>query len=301
MAIDPTFSQLKAYIAVCEELHFGRAADRLHITQPPLSKMIRTLEKSLETQLLERTSRRVEITPAGQAFLKDARLLVEHLDRAKRTAREVSQGLGATYRVGYIESAGLDILGSALTAFRLLHPDTHLELHEMHTTEQVERLRDHHLDLGQVRAGAVGEPGIELEDAYEDELVLAVPDQFPIVGESVELARLALEKFVVYHPSLGGGTLNATLEATSKAGFTPRIEHMATSTPMLFSLVAAGEGVALVVERTVRPGRPGIRTVRVTNPVPYIQVYHAWRSGEDNDVLRSFRNLVNKYGAMNSH
>lgn len=296
MAIDPTFAQLRAFVTVCEELHFGRAAARLHMTQPPLSKMIRALERSVGTQLFARTSRKVEMTAAGESFLRDAKVLLEQLTRAKRTANEVASGIGVTYRVGYVESAAFDILGRALTDFRALHPGTQLELHELHTREQIERLHDHQLDIGLVRTPALSEPGFEFDDAYVDEMVLAVPHDYPNAGDTVRLADLAREKFIVYDPKLGSGNLNATLEATGAVDFTPQVNQAATSTPMLFSLVSAGEGVALVFERTTRVGRPGVRTLEVIDAPARSRVVHVWRAGEDNEVLASFRELIRRHG-----
>ncbi|XVQ06749.1 LysR family transcriptional regulator [Spirillospora sp. CA-255316] len=295
MTIDPTFAQLRAFVTVCEELHFGRAAARLHMTQPPLSKMIRSLETAVGSQLLARSSRKVEMTPAGESFLRDARVLIEQLARAKKTANEVARGIGVTYRVGYVETAAFEILGKALTDFRALHPGTQLELHELHTREQIDQLHSHQLDIGLVRTTVLGEPGLEFDDAYVDEMVLAVPHDYPITGDTVRLADLAHENFIVYHPKLGSGNLNATLQAAGAVDFTPHVNHAATSTPLLFSLVAAGEGVALVFERTAQVGRPGVRTLRIVDSTARARVIHAWRAGEDNEILACFRRLIRQH------
>lgn len=293
---DPTFAQLRAFVIICEELHFGRAAARLHMTQPPLSRLLKRLEEAVGTQLFERTSRRVVLTPAGERFLRDARELCEGLSRAKTAARQIAQGIGVPYSFGYVESAAFDILGSVLTDFRVRRPGAQLELHELHTRDQVRMLRNHQLDMGLVRTTALGEPGLEFDEAYEDELVIALPHDHWVIGATVRLEDLANEQFIVYDRKLGSGMFNATLEATAAAGFMPIINQLATSTPMLFSLVAAGEGLALVVERTALTGRPGIRTARIVDVPARSKVVHAWREGEDNEVLQDLRALVQHHG-----
>jgi DNA-binding transcriptional LysR family regulator len=163
----------------------------------------------------------VILTPAGERFLRDARELCEGLSRAKTAAQQIAHGIGVPYSFGYLESAAIDILGKALIDFRARRPNAQLELHELHTTDQVRMLRNHQLDMGLLRYTALAEPGLEFDEAYEDELVLLLAYDHWVKGETVRLADLANEQFTVYDRKLGSGMFNATLEATTAAGFMP--------------------------------------------------------------------------------
>ncbi len=283
--------QLRAFVVVADELHFGRAAARLHMSQPPLSRMVRALEDTLGVQLLERTSRRVVLTPAGAVLAGEAQQLLARLDRVRRTMQEMAAGRSRSLVVGFIETAAFDLLPRVLAAFRRRMPDVDLELHEMHTPEAVQGLRGGELDCAILRL-PLQESDIEFEFAYEDELVAVVPDRHSVDTDAIALDRLAGDDFVVYHARLGAGITTAVVAACAAAGFTPRIAHYATSTPMLLTLVAAGEGVALVSGPVSLVPRPGVRFVPLCGAPARSMVALAWRRSEDTATLRLLREVL---------
>ena len=146
-----TFDQLAGFIAVAEELHFGRAAERLNMTQPPLSRQIQKLEKSIGTELLERDNRKVQLTAAGRAFLDEARRLMALADRAPVTARRIASGRSGLLRIGFTAASGFSILGPLLEEIAAIVPDVDIDLQELVTGEQIQGLLTGELDLGLAR------------------------------------------------------------------------------------------------------------------------------------------------------
>ncbi len=158
--------QLRYFIAVAEELHFRRAAARLHISQPPLSQQIARLEEELGCRLLSRTRRRVELTPAGEAFLRDARATLEELDVAVATVRRIETGQAGLLRVNFVGSALLSIVPGIIQRFRRGRPEVEIELRERSTLEQLRALNSGIIDVGLVR------PPIDPDDALATEVVM---------------------------------------------------------------------------------------------------------------------------------
>jgi DNA-binding transcriptional LysR family regulator len=248
MASDFTFHQLRSFVAVAEELSFRRAADRLQVTQPPLSRQIQTLEASLGVTLFRREGRRVTLTEAGGIFLTEARGLVEAAGRAQRLAQDAHLGRAGTVRVGYTEPTALDLLPHVLARFRQAAPGVDLELHEMHSFESVRQLEEHRIDLAYLRP-PVESGQIEVTMLHPDPLIAVLPTGHRLGPEPIRLDDLRDEAFVTYAAALGSGITGATLQACGAAGFSPRVARHATSTPMLMSLVAGGAGVGLVAHQ----------------------------------------------------
>lgn len=245
MASDFTFHQLRSFVAVAEELSFRRAAERLHISQPPLSRQIRSLESSLGVSLFDRGRRNVTLTTAGKLFLTQATGLVEAAARAQRLVRDAHEGRVGSMRVGYIEPSAFDLLPHVLARFRQALPGVDLELHEMHSFEAVRQLEQHKVDVAYLRP-PVESGSIELTMLHPDRLIAVLPEDHPLGDDTIDLTSLRENTFVTYASMLGSGITGATLQACAAAGFSPRVARYATSTPMLMSLVAGGAGVALV-------------------------------------------------------
>ncbi|HSU48253.1 MAG TPA: LysR family transcriptional regulator, partial [Arthrobacter sp.] len=182
-----TFDQLAGFIAVAEELHFGRAAERLNMTQPPLSRQIQKLEKSVGAELLERDNRRVQLTHAGQAFLEEARRLLALAERAPATARRIASGRSGVLRIGFTAASGFSILGPLLEEISAALPDVDIDLQELVTGEQIQALLTGELDLGLARPPFDGEI-FDSRLLYREAMVVAVPAGHPLtrLGRDVE-------------------------------------------------------------------------------------------------------------------
>ena len=192
---------LRYFIAVAEELHFRRAAERLHMSQPPLSQQIRQLEEEVGAVLLLRNQRKVELTAAGAAFLVRAREILDAVEDAARQARRVQRGEVGRLAVGFVGSAMYSFVPELLRAFREDKPDVGLRLHELGTTEQLRQLEDGRLDVGFVRLRG-SRPGLAFESVLDEEVVVALPDVHPLSQRPLlRLADLEGESLVLLTPA----------------------------------------------------------------------------------------------------
>lgn len=294
---EPTVQQLRSYRVLGAELHYGRAARRLHITQPPLTRHIQNLEAAVGVPLVARRGRGVELTAAGVSFLADVELLLARLDRGIATARQIASGEAGELVLGYVEPLGIDFMPRVLGTFRDLHPNHSLRLFEMHTPDQVTALRDGTIDCGLLRAPLSSTTELSFEVVWRDDLTLALSERHPLarataVGDGVALSALEHEPFVVYETGLGVGILTTILTACAKAGFSPEVAHVATSTPMLLALVAASEGAALVSSEVARVPRPGVAFRAVASEPVVSDVLMGWRRADESIALADLRHVV---------
>jgi DNA-binding transcriptional LysR family regulator len=237
---------LRYFLAVADELHFGRAAARLHIAQPPLSQQIRQLEAELGYPLFLRTQRRVRLTEAGAAFRAEARALLERLEQAKAAAGRVARGEAGALAVGFIASATYALLPRLYRRFRERHPDVALGLEEMSTAEQVEALRAGRIQLGLARP-PVGDDTLHVETLSEEPLVAALPARHPLAArKTLPLRALAHEPFILFPRQPRPGWIDVVQDACRAAGFRPAVAQEVLELSTAVTLVAAGIGVSLV-------------------------------------------------------
>lgn len=269
--------RFECFVAVAEELHFGRASVRLNMSQPPLSQQIRALEQELGIKLFERSSRNVRLTPAAQALLPEARALLRGAARAVETARRAHLGRAGTLRVGFVNPAMDGFLSRAVRAFRLECPDVDLVLREMTSAEQLAALRAGPLHLGFVRHGWLDLEGLESWVVRRERYVLALPEGHALsrLG-SVCLEQLADIPLVMHPRSTQPRLHDAMIAAFQTAGMTPRIVQEAVSKHTTLSLVAAGLGCALVPESTMAWSREGVRYVAVRGGLPVVEIAVVW-------------------------
>ncbi|RVT91039.1 LysR substrate-binding domain-containing protein [Sphingomonas crocodyli] len=242
---------LRYFVGVAEELHFGRAATRLGISQPPLSQQIRALEDELGVALFERTSRRVTLTEAGTLFLTEARRVLDQADHAIDVARRAQRGELGELSVGFSASVPFNaVVANALSSFREAFPAVRLNLAEMPRGEQLERLREERLDVGFIRG--LGEPPITpmmvATPLFDEPLMLAMRSDHPLATRrrAPSIADLRDEAFVLYGSDHGAGFNEHLDELCAKAGFTPRVVQEAAGLTTLLGLVAVGMGITVI-------------------------------------------------------
>ncbi|MEV0183179.1 LysR family transcriptional regulator [Streptomyces sp. NPDC050625] len=238
---------IRYFVAVAEECHFGRAAERLHIAQPPLSQQIKQLEAELGVPLLVRTTRKVELTPAGVRYLERARGILAAINAAGEEAGWVAAGLAGRVSIGFTGSATYELLPMLTRTLRQEMPGVELDLKgEMLTPSQVEALEDRSLDIGFLRP-PVRDPKLEVMVFRREPLIAVLPEEHPLTGSgSVQLRELRDEPFICY-PSHHRSVLHdAIYDACQRAGFRPSSVQEVGETATLVSFVAAGLGVALV-------------------------------------------------------
>lgn len=239
--------QLRQLVVLAETLNFRRAAERLHMTQPPLSISIRRLEESLGARLFERGRRGVRLTEAGRAALNDARLAIFHAEQARRAARAAAAGEVGTLRVGFVGSATYALMPRALPEFRRRFPRVQLELAESTTARILARVEEETFDVGIVRSPVVRATPLQLETIERDVFAAVLPARHPLArSRRLRLADLAGEPFVFYSAAEVPGLHAVALLACQSAGFTPRVSQEAVQVQTVVSLVESGFGVALV-------------------------------------------------------
>jgi DNA-binding transcriptional LysR family regulator len=286
---------LRSFVAVAEELHFGRAAARVHIVQPALSRQIRALEEEMGLRLFERDRRRVALTAGGAAFLEEARSVLRDVDRAVDTARRAARGEYGTLRIGYVPAVVYTGLPEIVRAFRKRLPGVDVRFRDMSPALQVEALLAERIDVGFVR-GPVHEPALAATTVLEEPLVAALPSGHRLAGHaSLELAILAAEPFVLQARSRGPESHDQILAICRSAGFSPRVVQEGSNIDVL-SFVASGAGVAIVPTslRVIR--RAGI-VFRPLRERPVTQLNMVWRKNAGSPVLREFLDEVRRVGA----
>lgn len=277
---------LRYFVAVAEECHFGRAAERLHIAQSPLSQQIRSLEAELGGSLFHRTTRRVELTPAGELLLGRARALLASADAAIEDTRRAARGELGHLSVGFTGSTTYALLPPVAAGLRAALPGVKLDLHgEMVTPAQVAGLVEGSLDLGILRPPAHS-PDLAVEVIRSEPMIAALPAQHPLAGqEKVRIADLREEPFIRYASHLQTVLNRVVAEACAAQGFTPRVALEVTETATLVSFVAGGIGVALVPESVAGMTVNGAVYRPLKGKVPRVQIALAWRKDDDNPIL----------------
>ena len=280
---------LRYFIAVAEECHFGRAAERLHMAQPPLSQQIRQLEQEVGTALLERTTRRVELTPAGALFLDRARGILDAVHGATTDAERAARGEIGRLSIGFTGTATYELLPTVAKKVREELPDVQLELHgEMLTPAQVNGLRDGTLDVGFLRP-PLRAADINVRTIRKEPLVAVLPLGHKLATRSsVPLPALADDPFIGYPSQFRSVMQEAVDDACRKAGFRPRVIQECHETATLVSFVAAGLGVALVPGSVRHLQITGAVYRPIANASPDVALALAWRAGDRSPVLAQF-------------
>jgi DNA-binding transcriptional LysR family regulator len=240
---------LRYFVAVAEELSFTRAAERLHIGQPPLSQQIQALEAEVGAQLFERSKRWVRLTEAGKLFLEDARQILAQSERAVVTARRAQRGEAGELRVGFTFSTPFTpLFAKAIKRYRQLYPHVSLTLHEMATLHQLEAIETRKMDLGFVRPPEVTLPeALTLTHLRDDPLLLVLPSDSPLAHKrKVKVKDLEKLPFVMYPKDAGTGIYFQIFRLCRAAGFVPQIAMEAGEASTIIGLVAAGIGVSVL-------------------------------------------------------
>jgi DNA-binding transcriptional LysR family regulator len=279
---------LRYFVAVSETLHFGQAAAKLQIAQPSLSHQIRQLEGDLQTTLLRRTKRRVELTEAGRVFLEQARDILARTDQAAVLARRASHGEAGTLRVAVGCCMNQLEVGKVVSLFNRQHHSIRIELRTMPVPAQFDALQHARLDIGFVRP-PIPEPVVTGEIVATEPLMVAVRNDHRLRGrQSVPLSSFADDPFIlpareavpVYH--------DIVVKACRESGFVPNAPYEADQLLMVLSMVAAGSGVALVPAFARTMKAPRVVLVPLRAPVPSVEMAVAWRREETSATLAEF-------------
>jgi DNA-binding transcriptional LysR family regulator len=277
---------LRSFLVLAEELHFGRAANRLHITQPPLSKQIGQLEESLGTRLFDRNRREVRLTSAGHALVVEARRLIEQSHFAVDAVQRAARGDEGRVRIAFNASVLFMDVEHLVTRVNLRLPGLTASWQEMGSSEQIEALRQDRIDIGFAQTPSVL-PELASHVVARVPMAVALPARHPLARlKAVSLARLANEDFVLTPREIGPGFFDLVVSACVSAGFSPRIRHHARHLLTTLSLIATSGAVSLVPRTLARASLPGI----VFRPIAGRQIESsysvAWKPTNPLPVLR---------------
>lgn len=279
---------LRYFVVLAEELHFGRAASKLAITQPPLSSAIKSLEGELEVQLLIRDSKHVELTQAGEAFLEEARQILEQVARASNVAKIVARGMRGRLEIGMTGSLVYREVPAIVKQFNADMPDVDVVLREMSSADQLNELLRGQIHAGFVNASTVP-PQLACLPMGEDEFVLCLPEDHPLAqGDTVDLMRLADERFVMFSRDVAPANHDNVIAIFSRAGIHPKIAHAARQWLTIVAMVANGLGVSLVPRTLARSRVHGVKFMRISGEQVLAPAMLVWNPAYYLPTLRSF-------------
>lgn len=261
--------RLRAFVTVVEEGNITRAAQRLFIQQPPLTRLLQGLEEEFGVKLLARYPRGVEPTEIGKVLYQEAKALLERADNLSATMQRASEGKQGNIRIGFTSSAALHaFVPNVLRRYREIYPHVTPQLEESGSTELLQALLKRTLDVAFVRTPVLGMPELKIERILQEPMMVALPDGHPLAQESegqIDLQTLLNEGFILYRRPAGQGLYDAILAACYRAGFSPRIVQEAPRLTSCLSLVGAGLGVSIVPACMVRLGGDGVVYLPLSN------------------------------------
>ena len=280
---------LRYFVTLAEELHFGRAAQKLHISQPPLSMQIRALENELGVTLLKRSQRRVTLTQAGAALLGEARHILSRVEQAVVATRRAGRGEVGELVIGFISVADYNVLPVILREFRRRYPLVNLTLRELTTDAQIRDLLAGRIDAG-LLLPPISEPALESVSILREPLMASLPEKHPLALRPGKLAleKLKAEPFILFPRPYAPALYDDIVSCCKAAGFSPLVVQEAIQMQTIVSLVSAELGVALIPASLRNLRRTGVTYKYLLGRSPHTEVQLAWRRGDDLPALRVF-------------
>lgn len=281
------------FLAVAEEKHFGRAAKRLGMTQPPLTQQIQVLEQSLKVQLFDRSKRNVQLTPVGLAILPAVKRFAEQVERLELAVNEAVAGHTGMLTIGAISTAMLDVLPPLIDKMKARYPDIVISIKEIDSAEAALALQNGEIDLAFARlTGEMGE-GITLLPLSSAELVVALPRQHRLAAEPrIALRDLMQEEWVMFSRHLSPVYFDSITAACRSEGFSPRIIHHVRSVSSQIAFVGCGQGIALVPDSLERLSPANVVTVPLDQTIEVITTAVAWSASRKNPLADKFIALI---------
>jgi DNA-binding transcriptional LysR family regulator len=288
---------LRYFVAVAEELHFGRAAQRLHLAQPPLSQQIRKLEDLLGYALFARTSRSVNLTQAGKALLQRAQRTLRNVQRDIDETRSIGRGDVGSLHVGFIGSAMLTTLPSILRSYRTAYPQVRLHLHESFTSMVIDGLENGTLDAGILRDADPVE-GFEVITILSEPFVGVLPATHPVAKQkSLSISSLRDDPFVYYPRSAGTRAYEKPLTLCEEHGFRPQIVQEASHWLTILRLIAAGQGVSIAPACVRQIASPDVVCLPLRGAKAVSTIELAWLAGDVRPIVQRFRHIAERMRA----
>ncbi|MEM1368054.1 MAG: LysR family transcriptional regulator [Cyanobacteria bacterium P01_H01_bin.15] len=289
---------LRYFSAVAEELHFGRAAERLHMTQPALSRQIQALETELGVQLFQRTKRNVQLTIAGKTFFEEARQILRHTEQAIQTTKRVARGEVGQLRLCFTASALRSVIPEIIRVFRDRYPDVQVTMNERCTHEQVVAFQHHQVDVGFLYP-PVDEKLLFSRSIADEVWIVALPKGHPLAAqESLTLDALANEAFILHPRQEGAAFYDQIIRLCEQAGFYPNVVQEVETSQTRVGLVAAGMGVTFVPEYLQNFGDTEVIYRRLKGPAPSLQLAIARRRDNFSPIVQQFLQVTEELNQL---
>ncbi len=290
--------QLRYFVAVAEEMHVGRAAQRLHMTQPPLSQSIQGLEALLGVDLFIRQKRGITLSAAGLALLPEARRLIKDSLALPELVQSAAKGELGQLSVAFVSTADYNLLPSVLRDFRKRYPQVQLSLRESTSDVQLEALRTGQIDVG-LMIPPIPEKFNDLlhyQTVISEPLILAAPADLPVLGSKkpVSLLDCQGQPLIIFPRAIAPAFYDSIVGCFQQVGLTPDIGQEAIQMQTIIGLVSAGMGIALVPQSVSNLNRPGVIYRELADATPQIETGLAWRKDNHSPVLNAFIELVRK-------
>lgn len=280
---------LRYFIAVAETLNFSRAAEHLHIAQPPLSQQIRALEDELGVQLFDRKKRPLQLTDAGVVFLEEARLALAQVERAVISAQRASRGEIGRLALGFNSAIANSVLLEILRSFRHRFPEVELVLHELASYQQAQELHNRQIDVGFVYLPNINDDTLSFMSLLQESLVIVLPETHPLSAQTqIQLQDLKDERFVLPKPNLVPGLYSQIVNLCQQVGFFPKVAHEAVWMLTVLSLVASGAGIALLPATAQNLHYAGVVYRTIQGQTANLQMAMVWRRNDSSAVLHKF-------------
>jgi DNA-binding transcriptional LysR family regulator len=286
--------QLRYFTVLARELHFGRAAAALHITQPPLTRQIQELERQLGAVLFDRTNRSVKLTEPGKVFLTEVSHILQLLDQAKETVARAERGELGRLAVGYIGSAAYSLLPRALRELRRTHPDVELALIEMTTPDQCDALSSGTIDAAIMRP-SLAAIQFDTAEIVSEPFAVALPSDHPMARtDEIHIRQLRNEGFIMLPSTASGGLPGQVRELCLRAKFEPKVVQVANQTLSILGLVGSGAGIAIVPGSAHEMTIPNVTYRRLVGPRERVRTVLAHRKGDNRILLRVLLSALRK-------
>jgi DNA-binding transcriptional LysR family regulator len=285
--------QIRSFLSIAETLHFGRTAELIHISQPALSLQIQALEEEIGARLFERNRRKTTLTAAGVAFRDDAAAALSQLEQAILRAKLAANGKLGLLRIGFISTAGSEIVPHIVRQFKELNPEVEFSLRNILTAEQVQMLETGSLDIGFLRLPIGGHSALDVVTVHREPFVLVVPSSHKLAKrKAVRLRELAGQNFVMYERTYAPGFHDLIFGILRDAGIVPTVSQTAGEIPTLISLVDSGMGITILPASAVKHRVASVVACEILDRIPMSEIGIAVSKRFRATVIDDFRSFA---------
>ncbi|MEH6512520.1 LysR family transcriptional regulator [Maribacter arcticus] len=283
---------LTYFLAVAEELHFRKAAEKLFISQPGLSRQIKQMEDILETQLFERNKKKVSLTPAGHFLKKEVEFIFNHLEKVERQLKLVGDGNSGELRIGFLGSAMQKVIPQLLLNIKETYPKVRTSLEELSNFAQVDAVLNDQLDMGFVRVARVPNT-LHMKTVFKDTFSLVLPERYPILTREFKgMHQFANDDFILFNQTYSPLYYETIMSICQDAGFAPKVSHKSVHAHTIFKLVENHMGIAIVPTALQNGFQMRVKFIELKNIPQRAELSVIWKKEHTNPVLKNCMELL---------